>query len=287
MIKKWIVCTVLLALSISAEPLKVMTYNVWLGFNKKKNLDAGAAWIASQNTDVLALQELKGFDQGRLESAAKTWGHEHAVIFNRKGGFPQGLTSKTPIEKIEQIQPENNSKLRGTLHCKTAGIHFFVVHFDPRNYLRRQKESAAVAERIKPLVEAGEKVVVLGDFNAHAAADRPVLEKQTALMGKWCAKEKESKDFKAFNEAGKLDCSVLQVFFDVGLLDLSEASLPTFPTRLLFPDMPKAEFEGLGQRIDFILVSPSLADGKIRYPRDPDLDTISDHYPVILEVQND
>jgi len=78
-----------------------------------------------------------------------------AVIFARKGGFPQGLTSKTPIKKIKQIQPENK----------------------------------AVADRVKPLVDAGEKVVVLGDFNAHAIADNEFLSSQIALLDKWRAKE--------------------------------------------------------------------------------------------------
>ncbi len=271
------------AVAASAEPLKVMTYNVWLGFNKKQNLELGAEWIASQNTDVLALQELKGFNQDQLEAAAKKWGHAYAVIFARKGGFPQGLTSKTPIELVGQIQPENDPKLRGTLHCKTAGIHLFVVHFDPRNYLRRQKESAAVADRVKPLTEAGEKVIVLGDFNAHSIADREIMATKTALLEKWRAKEKTGARYRSFDQNGALDFSVMQTLFDAGLVDPSVKPTPTFPTRLLFPDVTQEEFEGRQQRIDFILVSGPLAGGTLSYPRDEVLNKISDHYPVILE----
>ena len=282
--KRFLTALILLAvLAAEAAPLKVMTYNVWLGFNKKKNLAAGTEWIKSQNTDVLALQELKGFGQERLEEAAKAWGHDHALIFDRKGGFPQGLTSKTPIEKIEQIQPENNPKLRGTLHCKTAGIHFFVVHFDPRNYLNRQKESAAVAERVRPLVAAGEKVVVLGDFNSHSPADRDFITGQTALMEKW--REKEGGKKRSFNKDGDLDFSVMQTLFDAGLIDPAAESVPTFPTRLLFPDLSDADFAGIGQRIDFILVSDPLKSGTLSYPRDEALNRISDHYPVVLELK--
>ena len=102
--------------SLVAEPLQVMTFNVWLGFNKKQTLPKGIEWIAAQNINVLALQELKGFSQERLANAAKQWGHEYAMIFDRKGGFPQGLTSKTPIETFAQIQPEGSPSLRGTLH---------------------------------------------------------------------------------------------------------------------------------------------------------------------------
>jgi exodeoxyribonuclease-3 len=273
------------AVAVSAAPLKVMTYNVLVGFNKKKSLDAGAAWIASQNTDVLALQELKGFNQERLEAAAQKWGHGYALIFERKGGFPQGLTSKTPIEKIEQIQPEDNPKLRGTLHCRTAGIHFFVVHFDPRNCLNRRKEASAVAERVSPLVEAGEPVVVLGDFNAHSSADRESLNAQTELLEKWRAKELEGARYKSFDENGELDYSVLQMLFDAGLADPSAAPRPTFPTRLLFPDDSEEAFAGRSHRIDFILVNQPLSRGMVSYPRDDVLDVISDHYPVVLELK--
>ena len=270
-------------LAVEAQPLKMMTYNVFYGFNKKKSLHEGAAWIKSQNTDVLALQELKGFNQERLETAAKKWGHDYALIFDRKGGFPQGLTSKTPIEKIEQIQPDNNPKLRGTLHCKTADIHFFVVHFNPHNCLRRQKESGAVAERVKPLVDAGEKVIVLGDFNAHSPADKGVLATKTDLLERW--RTKEGGKYRSFDQNGELDFSVLQTLFDAGLIDPAVASLPTFPTRLLFADVSQEEFEGRQQRIDFILVNAPLAGGTVSYPRNEMLNKVSDHYPVALEIK--
>lgn len=274
----------LFVVSVLGEPVKVMTYNVWLGFNKKQNLAMGTEWIASQDVDVLALQELKGFDVERLEGAAKSWGHDYAVIFDRKGGFPQGLTSKTPIQKIEQILPEDNPKLRGTLHCKTAGIHFFVVHFDPRNYLNRQKEAEAVAVRVKPLIDAGEKVVVLGDFNAHSRADKHVIEAKVNLLEKWREKEKEGARYRSFDENGELDYTVIQTLFDAGLIDPAVGPKATFPTRLLFRETPDAEFVELQQRIDFILVSGAFGEAKIHYPRDPALDRISDHYPVIMSV---
>jgi exodeoxyribonuclease-3 len=278
--------SLILTASVCAEPLQVMTYNVWLGFNKKQTLPAGIEWIAAQNINVLALQELKGFNQQRLADAAKQWGHDYSVIFDRKGGFPQGLTSKTPIEKFAQIQPEGNPSLRGTLHCKTAGIHFFVVHFDPRNYLNRQKEVAAVAAALQPLLAADEKVIVLGDFNAHSIADKEFLEEQTVLLEKWRAKEAEEKSHRAFNKAGELDYSVLQALFDVGMIDPAETPQSTFPSRLNFPDTPQAEFEGLQQRLDFILVSENLQAGsETEYPRAAALDTISDHYPLLLELK--
>ena len=83
-----------------ADRLTIMSYNVLYGFDKGKGLDAGARWIAKQRPDVLALQELNGFTPAKLAEAARRWGHEHAVIL-KEDGFPVGLTSRFPIEVIE------------------------------------------------------------------------------------------------------------------------------------------------------------------------------------------
>ena len=286
-IRRLLLCLLplVLALNLCAEPLQVMTYNVWLGFNKKQTLPTGVEWLKAQDVDVLALQELRGFKQPSLETVARQWGHDYAVIFERQGGFPQGLTSKTPIEKLGQIQPEGKPSLRGSLHCKTAGIHFFVVHFDPRNYLNRQQEVAAVAAVARPLITAGEKVIVLGDFNSHSSRDIDFLKGQTALMEKWRSKETEKKGSRIFNESGELDTSVLRTLFNIGMVDPVENPQSTFPTRILFPDTPDMEFDGMQQRIDFILVSKNLEDGsETVYPRDAAVHQIADHYPVLLKL---
>ena len=94
------------------------------------------------------------------------------------------------------------------------------------------------------------------------------------------------KSFLAFNQSGELDYSVLQALFDVGMIDPVEAPQSTFPSRINFPETAPAEFEGMQQRLDFILVSENLqAVSETEYPRDASLDTISDHYPVLLELK--
>lgn len=263
-----------------------MTYNVWYGFDRKRNLESGTQWIAKQNCDVVGLQELKGFNQSSLAAAAKRWGHANAVIFDRKGGFPQGLSSKYPIEAVEQIQPDGHPGLRGTLFLRTANIYFCVVHFDPRNYLRRQKEAAAVVDKIKPLIAAGKQVIVLGDFNAHSPADETTILTQTGLLEKWREKQHQQKNVRFFDSEGRLDFSVISSLQAAGLTDPARNPLPTFPTKILAPDDSSAEHAGKLQRIDFIFVDPVTA-GKapeISFPRDTVLNKISDHYPVILSI---
>lgn len=285
---RWVFVILLIAAATvcQAQPLRVITYNVWYGFDRKNNLETGIQWIAKQNCDVVALQELKGFNQSSLAAAAKRWDHPYAVIFDREGGFPQGLSSKFPIEAVEQIQPDGQPGLRGSLFLRTANIYFCVVHFDPRNYLRRQKEAAAVAEKIKPLIAAGKQVIVLGDFNAHSPADETTILNQTGLLENWHQKQKQQKNVRIFDSEGRLDFSVITSLLATGLTDPAKNPLPTFPTTILAPDDSPAEHAGELQRIDYIFVDPVTAGKapKIHYPRDPVLNKISDHYPVILSI---
>jgi endonuclease/exonuclease/phosphatase family metal-dependent hydrolase len=207
-------------------------------------------------------------------------------MFKRPGGWPQGLTSGYPIEYVEEVVPEVGKGLRGTLYCQTAGIHFFVVHFDPHNFHKRQVEAKAVVERIAPLLKAGKAVIVLGDFNAHSAVDAEGLEKQTELLERWRIKEREKPGYHAFDNNGEVDYSVMQMFLEAGLVDPAENPPGTFPTRILSPDDDEEGHAAKVHRIDFILVDPGTARRvvKMSFPRDAALDTISDHYPVLLEL---
>ena len=89
------------ALAEETETLKVVNWNVLYGFNHKKSVKQDANWMKKQAADVVAMQELNGHNQARLEEVAAKWGHDHAAILN-KMGFPVGLTSSQPIEVIER-----------------------------------------------------------------------------------------------------------------------------------------------------------------------------------------
>src|SRR5690606_35691221 len=83
----------------SAKQLKVMTYNIYNGYDYGKDTvreQAAADWIASEKPDVVALQELCGFTEEKLKEFAEKWGHDHVVLLKEEG-FPVGLTSNKPI----------------------------------------------------------------------------------------------------------------------------------------------------------------------------------------------
>lgn len=264
----------------------IVSYNVLYGFNKGKSLERGARWIKAQNPDVVGLQELTGFDGAKLKAAATRWGHGYSEILETKD-FPIGITSKTPIETIEK---RKKGMKRGYLHCKTAGIHFFVIHLNPVGYKRRQREASVICKKAGPLIERKKNVVILGDFNCHSPHDKGYLEGKKKLLAILRSPgEKRSANL----DNGFFDLSVMRAFLDTGLEDVCFQLLKddpefkgTHPTTLRKKTRPLPN-EDLLKRIDFVLMdkaSSRLCSGA-EIPRNEITNSISDHYPVIVHMK--
>ena len=232
MIRLLLLCFVLISThTASAEPLRILTYNVLYGFNHDKAPEIGAQWISEQNPDIVALQELNGFKQGTLEEIAKKWHHDHAIILKERG-FPVGLTANSEITVIEKGLDE---MWHGFLHCKVKGMNIFVVHLSPSQHAFRMKEAKLLCEKAKPLLDAGETVLFLGDFNCNSPLDQKWLDARP--------KNEEALDKKtAQARTGNADpnSAVMAQFLALGLIDLVHVKQPTaelergtFATRLL------------------------------------------------------
>ncbi len=181
----------------SLDELKVITWNVWYGFSR---LDAGKGIIPSDHpysanqatvqqkatdfltfeaADVIAFQELDKFDQGKLSSFAASYGHDYALIFDRDTQQPTGITSKYPLTFLEgKHDSYNGTNLEGTFAAKLTNepIVFIVVHLKSSNRNHRIKESRYVLELFQKYKDAGNNVLILGDFNAMTIKDRDYLE---------------------------------------------------------------------------------------------------------------
>ncbi len=246
-------------------PLKIINWNVLYGFQGGETLGAATEWLAAQQPDVVALQELNGFTGEELTAAARGWGHLHAVT-HKESGFPVGLSSRWPIRVLER---RSEGFHHGFLHARTAGIHFFVVHFWPG----KGEEVARILQRVQPLLDRGEAVVVLGDFNGTSPKDADFLRQHAT------GREPDS-EFVDQVEA-------------LGFVDLSHKHDPSAkvscPSPVTIPRWSRdlAELETKRYRIDFVFADPELARGSRSgtIARGPVLDTISDHYPVIVELE--
>ncbi|MBK1876061.1 endonuclease/exonuclease/phosphatase family protein [Pelagicoccus mobilis] len=245
------------------KSLKVVNWNVQYGFNHRESIEQGAHWLTTQEPDIVGLQELNGLTSESLRSISKKWGHNYSAILKQKG-FPVGLTSKKPIEVIERRVEGFH---HGYLHCKSNGIHFFVVHFWPH----KDHEADIILKKARSLLNQGESVVVMGDFNTNSEKDAEYLAGRDSVEPIY---------------------EVVKAFESKGFVDLvhkhDKHAKYSHPSPKIMPRWAKtmSEVESKRQRIDFVFADNSLANfsrsGTIL--TSDELGEISDHYPIVVEL---
>jgi exodeoxyribonuclease-3 len=267
-----------------ADPLRVLNYNTYYVFSKGTQVDVATDWIAQQAPDVVALQELTNITDKRLSELAAGWGHEHSALL-KTSGFSVGLTSEFPIEVVDKLL---DGLHHGSLHARIGGIHFFVVHLSPFQWVTRTAEAKLILAKIQPLLERNQEVLVLGDFNALSPADRFLMAAQPNELQR--ARASDAKHDHVLNlKDGDFDYSVMQMFFDAGLEDvalehLEESGAPrwTIPTGIW--SEAKVDAPAGGTRIDFVLADPRLRSATVsaQIIRKGVVNQTSDHYPVLV-----
>lgn len=272
----------------SQKPFKVITYNIWNGFDWGKDNDRKeklTAWVKSQKTDVLALQELCGYTQEMLLEDAKKWGHNYAEIL-KTSGYPVGITSTQPIEVKEKVIENMH---HGALHCKVADIDFFIIHFSPFSYLKRHEESKIILDKLSELSKEQQKYIVLGDFNAVSPHDADLYKNIDSLLPDMIASEKEHKHVRNLIN-GELEYGVIGSLLGHPLIDLTQKYTTGWEERVSCPTQVFETEKGeprpdKSKRIDYILASPELAKKCINAKVLNQNETyyLSDHYPVMAE----
>ena len=276
----------LLAQDESASELRIMTYNIWNGFEWGKDTARKKeciAWIGSQKPDVLALQELCGYSEEMLVEDAAKWGHPYVKLLKTEG-YPTALTSNRPIDlKARVVEPF----WHGLLHCETHGIDFYVVHLSPADCHIRLDEARLINERIRK--DSSDSYIILGDFNALSPFDGTWVEPNTELRNKY---RQNTNEEHSNLRNGEFDYSVISAFLacpavDVCLGKLNLRESFTFPTPVLIGKFNQTA-ETVVQnrvRIDYILASPDLAKtcNQARVFNQEETRLLSDHFPVMAE----
>ena len=275
------------------ESFKVITYNIWNGFDwGKDDVRRGQLqqWVNQQQADVVALQELCKYTPKKLEADAKTWGHNYSILL-KKDGYSVGLTSKFPIELKEKIREGMH---HGALHCETNGIDFIVVHLSPHSIKKRREETKVLKEKLESIKRENSKYIVLGDFNAHSPFDAGFYDTDGPFMRR-VRKNDKGKGLDGNVYLGDLDYSVISSFLSLPLYDVVRKftngmeGRGSFPGRVLgsINNETDEQLVSRMERIDYILVSPGLeqkcvnaevCNGKANW-------MLSDHYPVIAEFR--
>src|SRR2546423_8366573 len=143
-----------------------MTYNILVG-GQPDRLDAIVEVIAGQRPDVLALQELRGFDRAALDRLATATGLA-AYLARPRSGQPVAVLVR-PGSRVRATR-----RLRGPFHHAAAEITVATdrgpltvigTHLNPYSRTWRLAEARALARRIDP----NRLVLLMGDLNGPPA----------------------------------------------------------------------------------------------------------------------
>ncbi|MFO0977047.1 MAG: SMP-30/gluconolactonase/LRE family protein [Planctomycetaceae bacterium] len=270
------------------QPLKIITHNVLYGFTQRTSprYENWKAWMKSQTTDVVCLQELNEYTAEKLASDAATWGHSHSELL-KTDGFPTGITSRFPISHVERIREGFH---HGLLRCQIKGIWFYVIHFHPSNFARRVEEAALLAKDVCDLPERNPRIILAGDFNGFSPADKAHYDNDSQLVPFFQMLDQKNKDARNLND-GRLDYGGLQAILDLRYIDLIDRArdpgspfVGTFPAKLV-----SDENHGTDRRLDYIFVTSNLIDSveTAAILRDDVTEQLSDHIPVTVTLRLD
>ena len=268
------------------EKLRVISYNIWNGFEHDASRRANFInWIKGQQPDILAMTELVGFTEKDLGQLASEYGHKYYAIVKEEG-YPVGITSNEPITVVKK---QMEGFWHGMLHVKTHGLDMIVTHLSPHDWKFRLKEAQMLTSYIQD--NQLDNCMVMGDFNAYSPFDADWVETHAQLienMQKWDAEQETYRNMRD----GRFDYSVLSKFLSIGLTDICRLYVPadkrtTFPAAFLYGwQHGDTRLHGIGERLDYILVSPSLVSRCLdaRIHNGIETEGISDHYPVSVDL---
>lgn len=276
-------------------PLTVLNYNVWNSFNHNKSYEETIQWVKRLEPDIAGWQELVGWSEQKLKDSAADWNHPHAAAL-KDGGYNIGLTSKFPIEVIERRTKDYH---HGFLHCRTAGLDVIVCHLWPGKRRKQIQEAAKIRDRVIELQKSGREVLLMGDFNAHAASDNNWLNQQAELIQRRSVGDNKNAPEDRFIHNGKYTFDVMNVIHQAPVTDLvreqfdrtrtgksnTATQLGSFPSRILEHAKTKNRQSKFLERIDFIFATKELASqcNLAAVRRDEITNEFSDHYPVVAK----
>ncbi len=285
LIKAFIWCWFLTTFSAFAQEktLKIISYNVLVGMKTDTSAEKSkfSKWFKQQKPDVVALQELTGFTQKKLESLARSYNHPYSILLIEGEKYPVGITSKYPITNVKKVTDNMD---RGFIQADIKGQTFVVLHLSPFDYRTRGVEIDLVLANVKSQPHI-KNWLLMGDFNSVSPVDSLAYQDGRFIEGLKKYEKRYPPIKKLVN--GKIDYTVIQKVIDQEFTD----ALKLFHTNFVKSIHPK-KFQTKGSadnasRIDFVFASKQLKK-KIKKAEilvDDFTDNYSDHYPMMIELE--
>ncbi|SCL31219.1 endonuclease/exonuclease/phosphatase family protein [Micromonospora inyonensis] len=260
--------------------LRVMTWNIRTGGRDRTGPDRRdrlVRVVGDQWPDVLALQELRGFDAadvaerfgdavGMRVHLARSWFGQPVAVLVRP---PWRVLSAAPVRR-----PFHHAAQRVTLATAEAGPFTVVsAHLDPYCGRRRLLEAGWLAAALRRA--PGESALLAGDLNTL----EPGVD-HTARIARLPAAYQR----RHLRRDGTVETRAVARLHRAGLVDLfthaGSGKPETAPTRY----DGGAEFSGM--RLDYLFGTPELAAlaRDCRVVRGGATEYASDHYPVVVDL---
>lgn len=264
------------------ELTTLISYNIWNGFeNIAERQQKFVRLMQQQNADIIALQELVGFNEESLHALARSYGHEHSAILKEEG-YAVGITSRFPIVTVCR---ETTDFWHGMLHVKIKNLDVIITHLSPFEWRYRLKEANQIMNYIGK--NKLDRCVIVGDLNAYSPIDADQLGNKFELKAKMTEWDAAYPQYGNLRN-GHFDFSVLSTFMAGGFEDLIGLKVPqahrtTYPTATLYGwEWSDTRRTPISERIDYILVSSGLFSSFVEATilNSPAAEGISDHYPV-------
>jgi len=252
---------------------KILSYNILEGLQNDSIVqDQYIGWVKKINPDIIAYQEMNKFTQKSIEAFAARYQHNYAVI-SKVEGYPTALSSKYPIVNVQKVV---DNMWHAYIYANINGIHVFVIHFSPHQLGKRRAEVKQLLAHAA-LIPKNEKIVILGDFNSISGDDAAAYGNE--YLEQRVKNEAQNAHIRNLDN-GQLDFSVIQALKDAGYVDAFRLFHQDFKA-----SVSTKKYGSKNSRIDFAWLNPELAKYVVSTDiiYDDDTDTMSDHYPLLIE----
>lgn len=97
------------------------------------------------------------------------------VLSSPEHPYNLAFLSRLPFKVVATYRPP--TLLRGLLHVyfELLDLHVFLVHLTPHSSAKRREEALFVKNTMKPFIDNGDRVILMGDLNTFSRVDDAVL----------------------------------------------------------------------------------------------------------------
>jgi endonuclease/exonuclease/phosphatase family metal-dependent hydrolase len=250
----------------------IATQNLFEG--AKESISELTEYTNQSNIDVFCLQETNNWDDGnpsQLTRFAKETGHPNSVFGDSNTEYKLSTLSRVPIISSEvHTIGFWHSAIHIEVPYQNDSLHVWNIHLDPRDEDHRLEEARKLVE----LTQTEHLVIIEGDFNSLKRSDNYPFN---------LASDFADQGIKKFGD-GSLRYDVTDYLEEAGFVDVAEKLGNTENTVPTPANTDK--FHAAKLRLDYIFVSKGLIQAvkSIKVVKSYLTDKISDHYPLIMEL---